>query len=238
MEVIILIRAPAGCPEVRGNVRPVSQRSVEPGFRPPQQARSRESLQKVLAAAEQVLADGGIEEFTVGAVADRAGLSVGAIYRRFAGKDQLLYAVKDDLLGRLETTVVEALRSPAPGLRGAVAAFTEALAQTFTRHGRVFPELLDAQRAEGRDRGLQAMAAIQGTFVDAAEACLGEIRRPDGALALRMAARTIIGSCVHRAASGRFWPDDLTWRAWAAETAEMALAYLTSPGNPEPGRGE
>ncbi|WIX77194.1 TetR/AcrR family transcriptional regulator [Amycolatopsis carbonis] len=216
----------------------MSQRSVEQGFRPPQQARSRESLQKVLAAAERVLADGGIEEFTVGAVADQAGLSVGAIYRRFSGKDQLLYAVKDDLLGRLETTVGDALRSPVPGLHGTVAAFTEALAQTFTRHGRVFPELLDAQRTEGRDRGLQAMATIQRTFVDAAEPCLAEIRRPDRALALRMAARTIIGSCVHRAASGRFWPDDLTWSTWATETGEMALAYLTSPGNPEPGRGD
>lgn len=219
-------------------MRPVSQRSVEQGFRPPQQARSRESLQKVLAAAEHVLAEGGIEEFTVGAVADRAGLSVGAIYRRFSGKDQLLYAVKDELLGRLETTVDDALRSPAPGLRGTVTAFTEALAQTFTRHGRVFPELLDAQRTESRDRGLQALAAIQRTFVDAAEPCLAEIRHPNRALALRMAARTIIGSCVHRAASGRFWPDDLTWGTWATETAEMALAYLTSPGNPEPGRGE
>ncbi|MEV4603427.1 TetR/AcrR family transcriptional regulator [Amycolatopsis sp. NPDC049253] len=206
----------------------MSQRSVEPGFRPPQQARSRESLQKVLSAAEHVLADGGIEEFTVGAVADRAGLSVGAIYRRFSGKDQLLYAVKDELLGRLETAVGDALRSPAPGLRATVTGFTEALAQTFTRHGRVFPELLDAQRTEGRDRGLQAMAAIQRTFVDAAEPCLAEIRRPDRPLALRMAARTIIGSCVHRAASGRFWPDDLTWSEWATETAEMTLAYLTS----------
>ncbi|MEW2502668.1 hypothetical protein AB0878_19575 [Amycolatopsis sp. NPDC047767] len=72
------------------------------------------------------------------------------------------------------------------------------------------------------------MAAIQRTFVDGAEPCLAEIRRPDGALALRMAARTIIGSCVHRAASGRFWPDDLTWGAWASESAEMALAYLRS----------
>lgn len=40
------------------------------------------------------------------------------------------------------------------------------------------------------------------------------------------------------AATCRFWPDDLSWPTWAAETAELALAYLTSDGvsadEPEP----
>ncbi|QRP47854.1 TetR/AcrR family transcriptional regulator [Amycolatopsis sp. FDAARGOS 1241] len=211
----------------------MSEQIVEQGFRPPQQARSRASLQKVLAAAEHVLAAGGFDEFTVAAVAERAGVSVGAIYRRFSGKDQLLYAVKDQLLGQLETSVGEALRSSAPGLREVVGAFAAALAGTFAHHDRIFPELLDGQRAEGRERGLQALAAIQQALVDAARPCLDEVRRPDRAPAVRMAARTIIGSCVHRAATRRFWGDGLSWTTWAAETTEMALAYLTSPEHPE-----
>ncbi|WP_410653051.1 TetR/AcrR family transcriptional regulator [Amycolatopsis sp. cmx-4-54] len=202
--------------------------SVDQGFRPPQQARSRESLQKVLAAAEHVLAGQGFEEFTVGAVAEQAGMSVGAIYRRFAGKNQLLYAVKDQLLGQLETGVNEALRSAESGLSGVVGAFTHALAGTFARHDRIFSELLDNQRAEGRDRGLQALDTIQRDFVAAARPCFGEIRRADGERAIRMASRTIIGSCVHRAASGRYWSDGLGWDGWASETTEMALAYLGS----------
>ncbi|MEU3621927.1 TetR family transcriptional regulator [Amycolatopsis coloradensis] len=204
----------------------MSQQSVDRGFRPPQQARSRESLQKVLAAAEHVLAGQGLEEFTVGAVAEQAGMSVGAIYRRFAGKNQLLYAVKDQLLGQLETGVSEALRSAEPGLSGVVGAFVQALADTFARHDRIFPELLDGQRAEGRDRGLQALAAIQRAFVEACSSAHG----PDRELALRAVARTVIGSCVHRAATVRYWPDDLSWSEWAAETTEMALAYLALPG--------
>ncbi|MEV6908671.1 TetR/AcrR family transcriptional regulator [Amycolatopsis sp. NPDC051071] len=206
----------------------MSQQSAEKGFRPPQQARSRASLRKVLAAAEHVLADGGFEEFTLAAVAGQAGMSVGAIYRRFDGKEQLLYAVKDQLLGQLETSVAEALRTSAPGLREIVGAFTEALARTFASHDRIFPELLDGQRADGRERGLEALAAIQHAFVEAAHPCAGEIHRPDGAAAVRMTARTIIGSCVHRAATGRFWSDGLSWSTWAAETTEMALAYLAS----------
>ncbi|UUV30295.1 TetR/AcrR family transcriptional regulator [Amycolatopsis roodepoortensis] len=208
-------------------------RSVDLGFRPPQQARSRESLRKVLAAAEHVLAGQGFEEFTVAAVAERAGMSVGAIYRRFDGKNQLLYAVKDELLGRLETGVRDALGSAEPGLGGVVGAFTQGLAGTFARHDRIFSELLDGQRAEGRDRGLQALATIQRDFVEAARPCFGEVRRPDAERAIRMMSRTVIGSCVHRAASGRFWPDGLSWDVWASETTEMALAYLVSGGSSE-----
>ncbi|MGW4524376.1 TetR/AcrR family transcriptional regulator [Amycolatopsis sp. NPDC004378] len=203
----------------------MSEQSAEPAFRPPQQARSRESLRKVLAAAEHVLAGQGLDEFTVAAVAEQAGLSVGAIYRRFAGKEQLLYAVKDELLGQLEAAVGEALRAPGPGLSGIVGAFVQAMARTFARHDRIFPELLDAQRAEGRDRGLEALATILDAFVEAVRTGLGE----DHAAAVRMAGRTIIGSCVHRAASGRYWPDDLTWDAWAAETTALVLAYLAGP---------
>ncbi|MBB4966912.1 TetR/AcrR family transcriptional regulator [Saccharothrix violaceirubra] len=187
----------------------------------------------MLAAAEHVLADQGIEEFTVAAVADRAGMSVGAIYRRFSGKDQLLYAVKDRMLGLLEDGVGQALRSPAPGLAGVVGAFTRTLAHTFAGHHRIFPELLDGQRTDGRDRGLQALAAIQRAFVDAVGPCQGEIRRSDRETAVRMVSRTIIGSCVHRAASCRFWPDDGTWTDWAAETTDLALAYLRSPESAE-----
>ncbi|MET8998943.1 TetR/AcrR family transcriptional regulator [Amycolatopsis sp. NPDC004169] len=189
---------------------------MQEGFRPPQQARSRASLEKVLAAAEYVLAHRGHEEFTIGAVAERAGLSVGAIYRRFAGKDQLLFAVKHQLLDRLETNVGTALRGSGPGLREVVGAFTRALADTFATHDRIFSELLDGQRADGRERGLQALAAIQQAFVEAA----------GDSPAVRTAARTVIGACVHRAATGRYWPDGLDWTTWAAETTEMTLAYL------------
>ncbi|WP_406638766.1 TetR/AcrR family transcriptional regulator [Amycolatopsis sp. WGS_07] len=190
------------------------------GFRPPQQARSRASLQKVLTAAEHVLAERGLESFTIAEVASRAGMSVGTIYRRFDGKEQLLYAVKDQLLTQLETNVRDALSSASPGLRPTFTAFVSALAHTFAEHDRIFPDLLDAQRSDGRDRGLAALSAIQDALLEALSP------RPAG---LDMAARTIIGACIHRAATCRFWPDDQSWTRWAEEAAEMALAYLTSP---------
>jgi hypothetical protein len=38
----------------------------------------------------------------------------------------------------------------------------------------------------------------------------------------------VIGSCVHRAASCRSWPDGLSWPDWAEATTAMAVAYLGS----------
>ncbi|WP_051166529.1 TetR/AcrR family transcriptional regulator [Amycolatopsis orientalis] len=193
------------------------------GFRPPQQARSRVALQKLLTAAEHVLAEQGLESFTVAAVASQAGMSVGTIYRRFDGKDQLLHAVKDRLLTQLEANVRDALRSAPPDLRSAFTAFVAALAGTFENHDRIFPELLDAQRSDGRDRGLAALSAIQAALLEALSPSPAETDR------VKMAARTIIGACIHRAATCRFWPDDRSWKKWSEEAADLALAYLTSP---------
>ncbi|SFS87674.1 transcriptional regulator, TetR family [Saccharopolyspora flava] len=176
----------------------------------------------MLTSAEHVLSAGGLDDFTVAAVAEHAGVSVGAIYRRFPGKEQLLEAVKDQLLETLETDVREALSSAAPDLRSVVVAFTGAMADAFAGHTRAFPELLSVQSAEGAERGLRALDVVQRAFVDAARPHL----EPDAGDAVRFAARSVIGACVHRAASCQAWPDGLGWDQWASRTADMALAYL------------
>src|SRR3954453_7813246 len=60
-------------------------------FRPPQQVRSRETLDRILDAAEQVLATKAFGEATLAEIMERAGVTVGAFYRRFADKDALLH---------------------------------------------------------------------------------------------------------------------------------------------------
>ena len=65
----------------------------------PQQARSRESLRKLLKAAAEVLGQHGVEGATIPRIAHHAGLTPGAVYRRFPDKDALLETV---ILGILE----------------------------------------------------------------------------------------------------------------------------------------
>jgi AcrR family transcriptional regulator len=65
----------------------------------PRQARSRESLRKLLKAAADVLGQHGVEGTTIPRIARHAGLTPGAVYRRFRDKDALLETV---ILGILE----------------------------------------------------------------------------------------------------------------------------------------
>ena len=56
----------------------------------PQQARSRESLNKLLKASVEVLGQQGVAGATIPRIAAHAGLTPGAVYRRFRNKDVLL----------------------------------------------------------------------------------------------------------------------------------------------------
>ena len=62
-------------------------------IRPPQQARSQETLERLLDAAETLVAEKGFDDTPVAEVARRAGSSVGAFYTRFPDKDALLHAL-------------------------------------------------------------------------------------------------------------------------------------------------
>jgi AcrR family transcriptional regulator len=59
----------------------------------PQQERSRESLRKLMKAAAEVLGQHGVEGTTIPHIAHHAGLTPGAVYRRFRDKDALLETV-------------------------------------------------------------------------------------------------------------------------------------------------
>lgn len=65
----------------------------------PQQKRSRESLQKLLKAAIEVLGQHGVEGTTIPRIAHHAGLTPGSVYRRFKDKEALLETA---ILGMLE----------------------------------------------------------------------------------------------------------------------------------------
>lgn len=78
---------------------------------PPRQARSRQSLQRMLEAAEAVLAKHGLEGATLPRIARRAGISPALVYRRFKDKDALMRAVFQRLTER-SSTATEAAFDP------------------------------------------------------------------------------------------------------------------------------
>ena len=77
--------------------------------RPPQQARSQETLDRLLDAAERLVAEKGFDDTGVAEVARLAGSSVGAFYSRFADKDGLLHALYERWLEEATATADAAL---------------------------------------------------------------------------------------------------------------------------------
>ncbi|GAA1741999.1 helix-turn-helix domain-containing protein [Aeromicrobium alkaliterrae] len=202
------------------------------GFRPPQQARSREALRKLLTAAEEVLTEVGYEETTMAAVAERAGVSVGSIYRRFEGRDQLLAVLKERMFSDLEARIVAAVEAAPQSLEGVVRVYVRALADAFS-HSAVLPDLFGRRdRRALSDPGQAALEAGYDFFATVTTPYWSEIERTDVSQTVRAAAETIMASFVHRAmraqgAHGEFSDED--WSQYADRLAEMVLAFFRTP---------
>src|SRR5688572_1885607 len=76
-------------------------RMTTPRFRPPQQSRSQATLDRILDAAETVLEEKSFSEATLAEIMDRAGVTVGAFYRRFPDKDALLHLLDNRFFAEL-----------------------------------------------------------------------------------------------------------------------------------------
>jgi len=83
---------------------------------PAQQARSRATRERLLAAAEKVFADKGYDGAKLSDIAEEAGVSVGAVYFRFKDKDALFLAIAESFIentrSRLKDYVLEGREHP------------------------------------------------------------------------------------------------------------------------------
>ena len=74
----------------------------KPALRPPQQPRSRASLERVIAAGTQLLEEEGYEGFTLAKVSSLANVSIGSIYARVTKKDDLFLVIQDRFMAESE----------------------------------------------------------------------------------------------------------------------------------------
>ena len=200
-------------------------------IRAPKQSRSRRTLERIVAAALELLGTEGLTGLTVHKVVAKAGSSVGSFYARFDGKEDLL-----DYLG--ERVWTEALE------RWEVALETRdwsTLSLDEVVEGSV-GLLIDAQRS--RSDYLKALDWASGRQNDAYERFRGElllglgrllleqresISHPDPELAVRIGLRAILGTVEAeiRATDSRLDRDSLT-----TEARTLLLGYLTGNASP------
>jgi AcrR family transcriptional regulator len=105
--------------------------------RSPKQLRSRESFDRVIEAATELLAKHGIDGLTLAEVSRRSKVSIGSIYCRVASKDDLLRVVQARVLAAMDqefSAMVNRIRRRRLPLRVLVPTLVRELAQFLRRH--------------------------------------------------------------------------------------------------------
>src|SRR5580700_3565856 len=169
----------------------------------PQQERSRESLRKLMKAAAEVLGHHGVEGTTIPRIAHHAGLTPGAVYRRFHDKDALLEAVVIGILERQEQRLRMAV-TPDMVRQIPLAVFAEQLVSSMLVSYRANAGLLRALRQFSQGRfytpfckrvAKLEMRSIQH-LVELFLLHRNEVKHPDPPLALSFALMTLTSTLV------------------------------------------
>lgn len=114
--------------------------------------RKAETRERIVAAALAQLADGGYASASVQAVAKRAGVATGSVYRHFASKSDLFAEVFRRASAREVEAFAEALRDDGRDIAERVASATE----TFARRALAEPTRAYALIAEPVDPAVEA----------------------------------------------------------------------------------
>ncbi len=95
--------------------------------RAPAQARSRERVEKMLAAAKDLIAEKGSDALRMGEVAERAGVSIGSLYQFFPDKAAVIRTLAERYNAEGRACIAEGLEgiADAAGLRRAFAALID-----------------------------------------------------------------------------------------------------------------
>ncbi|HLH06947.1 MAG TPA: helix-turn-helix domain-containing protein [Terriglobales bacterium] len=198
----------------------------------PKQARSLESMRRLIDAARQILNEDGLEAATIPRIAERAGLSVGSVYRRFPDKDALLREIclqhfldKQEFLSKLaqeippEATLSEIIPSMAQGM---MHSFTENAglmrASIYYFHEQAAPKV-----RQKIDRAIRRMGEITSGILLSRRR---QINHPDPELAAPLAI-TMMSSTIREIA---LYPNQrmtsAEYNQVASELAQAACRYL------------
>ncbi|WP_405782042.1 TetR family transcriptional regulator [Streptomyces sp. NBC_00859] len=141
--------------------------------RVPVQQRSAERLTRILGACAEILDEGGYEQLTTRAVAARAAVPIGSVYRFFGNKRAMTDALAQRNLDGYAAGVAERLTAvPAADWRGAIdAVLDEYLTMRRTVPGFAFvdfggPATLDEPNPKVADRLTGLLAAHLGRAAD------------------------------------------------------------------------
>jgi AcrR family transcriptional regulator len=188
----------------------------------PKQARSRRTLERIVAAGLQLLEEGGPDAVTVQAVVRRARSSVGSFYARFQGKDDLLEHLREQVRSSTEAEWKGAVAAEAWDSSLARAA-ARAVALILERRPRYDARLRTADgpasAREHEDLRRKALDELAARLLERRD----EITHPDPERAVRIGLAAVLGVAEHAPAKNENGGADVI----RAECTQLLLGYLS-----------
>jgi AcrR family transcriptional regulator len=197
----------------------------------PQQKRSREARERILAAAEELLRSGGVEGFSMAAVAITAGLPVGNIYRRFEGRDALLNVLKEIVVTRIKAAVSQSVRNGGHEDLGAfVLIFAKAIGDVFSRDEALHRALFDPRVASPAmlATGLSTKSANFRFFHEGVAQYTQELPAKLVLDAAKVAFSIILNSALQKVRGVDVILSEMEWPSVISEFGAAANLYLDS----------
>lgn len=209
------------------------------GEKPAYQDRSRAARAKIVKALDEALKEKPFDQVSVSEIAERAGVAVGTVYRRFENKDALIPVIMEIYQARLESWLagegaVEI--EPADGLRKALKtimakiwsgiAHEAHLLRAVHLYARLKPEICDGPEWKKYEKASAASVTQILEFFSA------EVKRKNLKRTNAMTAYMLNAIFVEKA----LYPDEqpatlfpYSGKTLAEEVADMLYAYLQLP---------
>lgn len=201
--------------------------------RPPQQARSRRSQLKVLAAARTLLAEEGYDSLTLQKVSRQSGVSIGSIYGRFTGKDELMRAVQALLMEELEIAhraLLDPDRWAGVPLQRLVPELFDGFADLLRQFAPILRQMMlrATQDAEISRVGTESYRSFIAQAMTVLLLARDEVRRdsPDEALRFALFAAFSIYRNHLGFGSDKGEMPDIEWERLKRQTNDMVISYL------------
>lgn len=199
----------------------------------PQQARSRDSWNRVLEAGERILESSGYKGFTIGAVCREASVSVDAIYARVSGKDALFLAVYENALAEMavgQDALDDYPMLDALPIDELVRRAVTVVAEIFLKRAGFVRSivLLSGSNEAVRQHGSEWTRELGHRFSRLMERRSSEIPHADARFAVDACFRTVFASIAIHIAYGSDYVSDetLTDEQFVHELCETAVRYL------------
>lgn len=183
----------------------------------PRQARSRATVDAILEAAALVLEDAGEAGFNTNAVAERAGVGIGSLYRYFPGKRAILVELGRREMAHVGDAMAAALAAPGGTIapdRAAIRAFLQAFGGKVTARRAVVTALLNHLDP----------AEVQAALARTENGLTGRADRPASRMQAFMLSRGLLGIMRSAVLEGA---DFLLAPEFEDELVQLSRAYMS-----------